>query len=383
MRFIHIADIHLDMRFDNVGIFGDARRSEQLSAIKEIVDYAKKMNIPYIFIAGDFYEHEYIRESTIKTVIKYFEEIPKTKIYITPGNHDPYLKNSVYANYKFPENVHIFNDFEVIEEDDVNIYGYGFTDFTSEPFNISGIRLKNNGKKNILLIHGDIYGSKNELRYNSMSLRDIEEKRFDYVALGHIHTSNFNKTSKIIYPGPILSYKFGGNKQNGMVVGEFLGDTLSLEFIPLDKRAHEEIDLDITEIMSQEELADYINKMNINPLNFVKINLKGDKHFEVNIVKLMGIIEKDNIIKIYDNSRIAEDLDLIAEEFNLKGIFVKKHINRIKELDNNISEIRLRLQKETDPDVIHEKEKLIVDIVKEQMLIYKALEIVLEEMKGV
>lgn len=129
MKFIHIADVHLDMKFENVGQFGDLRRADQLRAIKEIVDYAKKMNVSYIFISGDFYEHEYIRESTIKTVIKYFEEIPETKIYITPGNHDPYLKNSVYANYKFPENVHIFKEFEVIEEKDINIYGFRFYRF--------------------------------------------------------------------------------------------------------------------------------------------------------------------------------------------------------------------------------------------------------------
>lgn len=129
MKFIHIADVHLDMKFENVGQFGDLRRADQLRAIKEIVDYAKKMNVSYIFISGDFYEHDYIRESTIKTVIKYFEEIPETKIYITPGNHDPYLKNSVYANYKFPKNVHIFKEFEVIEEKDINIYGFRFYRF--------------------------------------------------------------------------------------------------------------------------------------------------------------------------------------------------------------------------------------------------------------
>lgn len=129
MKFIHIADTHLDMRFDNVGSFGDARRAEQIQAMKEIVDYAKLKDVQYIFISGDFYEHQYIRESTINTIIKYFEEIPETKIYITPGNHDPYLKNSVYANYKFPENVHVFKEFEVIEEKDINIYGFRFYRF--------------------------------------------------------------------------------------------------------------------------------------------------------------------------------------------------------------------------------------------------------------
>ncbi len=383
MKFIHIADTHLDMKFESVGPFGDSRRVEQLKAIRDIVDYIKTNNVSYLFIAGDFYEHDYIRESTINTVIKYFEEIPKTKIYITPGNHDPYLKNSVYANYNFPKNVHIFTKFEVIEEDDVNIYGYGFTNFTSEPFNISGIQMKNNGKKNILIIHGDIYGSREDLTYNSMNLRIIEEKRFDYVALGHVHKSNFNKNSKIIYPGPILSYKFGGNKENGMVVGEFLGDSLILDYIQLDRRIHEEIELDISEILSQEELINKINSMEINPMNFIKLILVGAKNFEITLIKIKELIEKENIIKVYDQSYISEDLSKVSEEFNLKGIFVKRHLEKLSELDNSVSDIRLRLQKETDPDVIKEKEKLIKDISKKQALIYKAIEVVVEEMKKI
>ena len=383
MKFIHIADTHLDMKFENVGPFGDSRRVEQLKAIRDIVDYIKINKVSYLFIAGDFYEHDYIRESTINTVIKYFEEIPKTKIYITPGNHDPYLKNSVYANYNFPKNVHIFTKFEVIEEDDVNIYGYGFTNFTSEPFNISGIQMKNNGKKNILIIHGDIYGSREDLTYNSMNLRIIEEKRFDYVALGHVHKSNFNKNSKIIYPGPILSYKFGGNKENGMVVGEFLGDSLILDYIQLDRRIHEEIELDISEILSQEELINKINSMEINPMNFIKLILVGAKNFEITLIKIKELIEKENIIKVYDQSYISEDLSKVSEEFNLKGIFVKRHLEKLSELDNSVSDIRLRLQKETDPDVIKEKEKLIKDISKKQALIYKAIEVVVEEMKKI
>lgn len=168
-----------------------------------------------------------------------------------------------------------------------------------------------------------------------------------------------------------------------MIVGEFIGNNLNLEFVQLDRRRHEEIQIDISNIMSQEELINHINSIELNPLNFIKIVLTGAKNFEINIIKLMELIERDNIIKIYDQSYIAEDLNVIAEEFNLKGLFVKKHMEKIQELDKAISEIRLRLQKETDPDVIIEKEKLIEDISKKQILTYKAIEIVLEEMKNI
>lgn len=154
MKFIHIADTHLDTKFSkDIGIFGDQRRVDQLEAIKNICDYAKKNNVDYLFISGDFYEHKYIKNSSINTVIKFFESIPNTKIYIAPGNHDPYIKNSPYDMYKFPDNVHIFKDFEVVEDKNANIYGMGFTNFYQEPVDIKNIRIRQNGKKNILVIH--------------------------------------------------------------------------------------------------------------------------------------------------------------------------------------------------------------------------------------
>ena len=57
-------------------------------------------------------------------------QIPETKIYIVPGNHDPIIKNSYYENYNWNNNVHIFkNNLEKIEEKNICIYGYGFNDF--------------------------------------------------------------------------------------------------------------------------------------------------------------------------------------------------------------------------------------------------------------
>lgn len=184
MRFIHIADTHLDMKFTkDIGRFGEKRRLDQVKAMKKMVDFAKQYNVDYIFIAGDFYEDKYIRQSTIKTINKYFETIPNTKIYITPGNHDPYIKNSIYDIVTFPDNVYIFKDFKVIEEKDANIYGMGFTDFEQSPLDVRGINVRRNGKKNILVVHGDIYGAVQDSKYNAMKIADIRDKKFDYVAL--------------------------------------------------------------------------------------------------------------------------------------------------------------------------------------------------------
>ena len=136
MKFIHMSDMHFDAPFVTLagkGNLATERRLEQRNVMKQIVEYVKQNNIPYLFIAGDLYEQEYIKKATIEYINNLFKEIPDTKIFITPGNHDPNIKNSFYQQFKWNENVHIFtNKIERIECDGVDIYGYGFNDFQME-----------------------------------------------------------------------------------------------------------------------------------------------------------------------------------------------------------------------------------------------------------
>ena len=112
MKFVHIADMHFDSPFINLSqreLFGDLRRLEQRKVLKKIIEYIKENNIKYLFISGDLYENQYVKQSTIEYINDLFLEIPDTKIFISPGNHDPYLKNSYYNKYNWSENVKIFN----------------------------------------------------------------------------------------------------------------------------------------------------------------------------------------------------------------------------------------------------------------------------------
>ena len=127
MKFVHIADTHFDSPFTNLvrdNSFGEIRRLEQRQVFKKIRNYTKENNIEYFFIAGDLYEQKYIRESTIQYINNLFKEIPNTKIFISPGNHDPYIKNSFYNDFNWNKNVKIFNSkIERCEYENVNIYG--------------------------------------------------------------------------------------------------------------------------------------------------------------------------------------------------------------------------------------------------------------------
>ena len=68
MKFIHMADMHFDapfVTFAGKGNLATERRLEQRNVMKQIVEYIKQYNNPYLFIAGDLYEQDYIKKATI------------------------------------------------------------------------------------------------------------------------------------------------------------------------------------------------------------------------------------------------------------------------------------------------------------------------------
>lgn len=343
VKFVHIADMHFDSPFVNLSdreSLGDIRRLEQRSAFKKVIEYIKKEKIPYLFISGDLYEQKYVKQSTIEYINKLFKEIPETYIYITPGNHDPYIKNSYYNRFEWSQNVKIFGaKMEKVETEEAVIYGYGFDEFYCTECGIEDLEIENKDKINVLIIHATMDGASiEEKQYNSISNRMLREKGFDYIALGHIHKSNYDKnnTNNILYSGSTVSLGFDELGEHGMLVGEISKSGIKIDFIPLDVSTFIEKEIDVTEILSKEELVEKINQEKIEENEFAKILLNGKRNFEIDTLELYKLVLNNRIIKIKDKTKINYDLEKIANENTLRGLFA---IEMIKQLQKeNISE---------------------------------------------
>ena len=339
MRFVHIADMHFDSPFtllSNQENFGDQRRLDQRKALKKIIEKIKQENIPYLFIAGDLYEHQYIRQSTIEYINNLFKEIPDTKIFITPGNHDPFLKNSYYNNFNWNNNVYIFNnEIKRYEFPDCDIYGYGFNDFYLKDSKIEEIKIENKDKINILITHGSLNASQTtEMQYNPINENRLKNIGFDYVALGHIHKKEIREN--IAYPGSTISLGFDELGEHGIYDVKLEKNKLEINFEKIDEKEFQELNFNISEIFSEEELIEKINLINLEKDKYYKIIFTGNKNIEINTNKILKNIDKKNILKIKDLSKIKINLEKIKNENNLKSYFLNE-IEKIKN-ENNYSE---------------------------------------------
>lgn len=335
MKFVHIADMHFDIPFTNLSKKGlsDERRLEQRKILKKIIEYIKQNQIEYLFICGDLYEQEYIKASTIEYINNLFCQIPETQIYITPGNHDPYIKNSYYNQYNWSQNVYIFNqNLQKISNGNINIYGYGFNNFYMKSNNINKIEELEKEKINILLTHADLDGTNQEEQYNPIAKKELKQLNFDYVALGHIHKPSYQEENNqnIIYSGSTIAMGFDEIGKHGMIVGEITNNKkLKIEFIQTDEKEFVEKNIQIDEILSKEELIEKINQIELENNKYYKIILQGKRNFEINSYEIEKNIN-NKIIKIKDETKLKIALDQIAKQNNLKGIFVKNMLKKIE-----------------------------------------------------
>ena len=335
MKFVHIADMHFDCPFSSLSNkenLGDIRRLEQRKIFKKIIDYIKEKNIDYFFIAGDLYEHNYIRKSTIDYINNLFSEIPQTKIFISPGNHDPYLKDSYYATYNWSQNVYIQNEeIGIFHDENIDIYVTAFNDFFMNESSIENIKIQN--KINVLLTHCDLNGNKDEngFSYNPILESKIKALDFDYVAMGHIHKTNFEENKNIVYPGSPISFGFDELGEHGMVVGEIDNGILSTQFVRLDDRIFTKYELLVDNILSQEELIEVIYDLKLDEKNMYEILLVGNRQFDIHAREIQKLIHCENILKIKDNTKIGYDIEKIARENTLRGVFIREVIKKYEE----------------------------------------------------
>ena len=340
MKFIHVADMHFDSPFVNLSDkenLGDLRRLEQRKAFKKIIEFIKKNDIKYLFISGDLYEQKYVKKSTIEYINNLFKDIPRTKIFIAPGNHDPYIKNSYYNKYNWNDNVKIFNSkIEKVELEDVNIYGFGFDDFYCNNSGIQNIEIEDKDKLNILVIHGSLDGGAIEdNEYNPLSRKMLKEKGFDYIALGHIHKIDYNQeeNQRIVYPGSIVSLGFDEIGKHGMILGDLEKENIKLEFISIDETEFKLQEIDVTEINFKEELIEKINELEIQDNNLIEIILIGKRNFEIDKYEIYKLISNDKIIKIKDKTKINYNLEELSNENTLKGLFVKEMFKKLNDIE--------------------------------------------------
>lgn len=265
IQILHCADAHLDAPFVLSDICdSELRRRELRESFRNMMRYVREQNIDILLIAGDLFDARNVRRETVELVREEFEKTPNTRIFISPGNHDPYTSGSVWQTTTFPQNVAVFreNALARISMPDlgVDVYGYAFTD-TALPYNPAAtFHLARPNYINLLCAHGDLTSTAS--KYCPITAQDIEHSNLDYIALGHIHNATRMQMlarTRFAYAGCLEGRSFDECGHKGAIHIEMdkspQGDvTFREKRVWFSQRRYEKEDVDITGVQDDEEV---------------------------------------------------------------------------------------------------------------------------------
>ena len=157
-----------------------------------------------------------------------------------------------------------------------------------------------------------------------------------------------------------------------MIVGELDQDSVKTKFIPLDNREFKQIELDLDGVLDENDLVYKINELVQNDIEKSKNELKnskenvtsnydfsyidedtytimyevyltGNRTFEINLKRINSLVDNEQILKIKDKTQMNIDLDSIAKENTLRGLFVQKVLDKQGEYSKEEIEKALEL----------------------------------------
>ncbi len=269
MKLIHCADLHLDSRLNtHLGREqAKRRRDELLRNFERLAGYAEENGVEAVLIAGDLFDRDMVSALARSTVLSVIAAHPQIRFYYLRGNHD----KGDYTDSSRPRNLFLFgNRWKSWQEGaDGRIMITGI-ELTRENLShaLSALRLEP-GLFNIVMLHGQETGgtaaaaSSHSAYAVPISIRALQGKGIDYLALGHVHSYKYAKLDSrgvYCYPGCLEGRGFDESGPHGFVLLDIDEKKLrfSARFVPFARRTLYAVDVDVTGCRSTAQINDLI-----------------------------------------------------------------------------------------------------------------------------
>ncbi len=322
LKIIHAADLHLDSAFAALNNEqARARRAHQRQLVQKMVEIGNEEQVDIILLAGDLFDGQNAYYETAEALKGAFAK-SCAQIFISPGNHDAYTRNSPYRSVKFSDNVHIFTSEEIerVALTGLNcvVYGAGFTTDSCEKSLLEGFKANDDAIK-LMVLHGEITNSPS--KYNPITTTQIADSNLTYLALGHVHATEgvlCAGSTHYAYSGAPEGRGFDETGEKGIYIGTVCEERVNLEFRKISPYLYTDSIIDVEN-------------------NNLEMNLQGDHRYEVCRLILEGVCEgidasalqakyENNFYKltIIDRTTPPYDIWEAAHEESVKGMFLRR-----------------------------------------------------------
>ena len=260
IRILHCADLHLDAPFSMKSPRrAERHRTELRSDLSSVTLMLKQQKFDLCLISGDMFDRNEVTPETRALIEREFANCPDCRFILAAGNHDPLTEASPYRYFDFPSNVTVLPaERTVVHLDDLgaDVYGYSFDGKNNGDNPVTGWKIEDPGRINILCVHGDVDNPSSP--YGPCTREDIGRSGFDYVALGHVHKGTDLQNENGVfwaYPGCLEGRGFDETGYKGVLAGTLEKGSAELSFVRISKRRYEIIECDVGGCDRAEALA--------------------------------------------------------------------------------------------------------------------------------
>ncbi len=334
ISIVHIADTHLDTPFRELPAkVASARRQAIRTALYEALREAGERGVNVVLMAGDMFDNGEATGESVRLFVEMAQQYPKTEFFIAPGNHDCLYGSSPYRNLLRPENLHIFGTgrIERIDFDEYTVYGVGCLYERSEEQLLSGFRVADPTRINIMCMHSQVQGFGGHAVYQPITLDQIANSGLDYLALGHVHTYSGicqSGNTYYAYPGTLVGRGFDETGAKGYLKGTVDKGKVELDFIESTVGRFETVEIDVAGVQSMTELVARVRGClaSISAEWLVKLVLVGSRpaHLMINLAALSQEGKHLQFCKIIDKTRLERNIEQLMKENTLTGLFLRE-----------------------------------------------------------
>ncbi|TQR19055.1 metallophosphoesterase family protein [Psychrobacillus vulpis] len=265
IRFLHIADLHLDSPFKGISSIPQSRWKDicesTFHAFTRIIEYALENKPDFVLIVGDIYDGENRSLRAQHIFQKGMESLQSEGIpvFLCYGNHD-HLSGK-WVRFQLPDNVQVFGE-EVetkmieVRGKKVHVTGFSYKErHINEAMHRYYPSVKDASEYHIGMLHGSVEGNEEHDVYAPFRKSDLIGKGYDYWALGHIHKRQvLHNDPPIVYPGNTQSRHRNEKGMKGFYDVSLSKGNSVLHFIPSSSFIYDEIEVSCEGVVHANDL---------------------------------------------------------------------------------------------------------------------------------
>ena len=349
MKFLHIADVHLDSPFLGLSflpseLFGQIKNAIQLS-FEKAVNFAIDHDVDLVLLAGDTFDSIH---PTPQSKIFFANQIKRLvdrqiQVVMVLGNHDysqiddlllnesPYFK--IIGSNELIEQV----DFMTKSQYKYRVVGFSYHHNHITEDIIAKYPPKSTSIYTIGIAHAGMkQSSVDQNNYAPFTLNEVKDLNYDYFALGHIHLRQvLSQEPWIVYSGNLQGRHVNEKDAKGFYFGQVdeQSQNTQLQFIDVSPIVWQTVDLTLDEPFKsttklwtkiQNLLADNNLRPTLFTLNIIGAELLSDAQLDMLNDKSMYEELSNNLqyhsllVKVYYKHR-----DFIALNATDRALFAK------------------------------------------------------------